>query len=84
MDYGSATPGIKWLIEVNKLDIGFYLPIFFSGLREKQDPYRFISLMGCCDFLQSGGAKIVPCIEKLIKPIKTNLATQDPEIIVMT
>jgi hypothetical protein len=84
LDYGKGTPGILWLIDVNKLDIKFYLPIFFNGLREKQDPYRFIALMGCCDMLNAGGAKIVPCIAQLINPIKINLATQDPEIIVMT
>ena len=26
--------------EVEKLDYHHYLPIFFDGLREKEDPYR--------------------------------------------
>ena len=35
---------IAWKIEVNKLDYHHYLPIFFEGMREKQDPYRFLAV----------------------------------------
>jgi len=38
------------------------LPIFFDGLREKIDPYRFLSIMGTNDLLERGENKILPVI----------------------
>jgi len=57
------------------------LPIFFEGIREKQDPYRFLAVQGVFDMLEKGGAKVLPVIPQLIIPIKTALNTRDPEII---
>ena len=38
---------IKWRIDaIDKLDYHHYLPIFFDGLREKEDPYRFLATQG--------------------------------------
>ena len=34
---------IQWKIEVIKLDFHHYLPIFVDGLRENEEPYRFIA-----------------------------------------
>ena len=54
-----------------QLDYHHYLPIFFEGIREKQDPYRFLSIQGVFDMLQKGGAKVLPVIPQLIIPIKS-------------
>jgi hypothetical protein len=35
---------IFWKVDVMQLDYHHYLPIFFEGIREKQDPYRFLSV----------------------------------------
>ena len=35
---------IYWKIDVTQLDFHHYLPIFFEGIREKMDPYRFLSV----------------------------------------
>uniref|UniRef100_A0A0K6SA75 Uncharacterized protein n=1 Tax=Chromera velia CCMP2878 TaxID=1169474 RepID=A0A0K6SA75_9ALVE len=73
---------IKWRIEaIDKLDYHHYLPIFFDGLREKDDPYRFLAVY---DMLNKGGAKILPVVPQLIIPIKTALNTRDAEIITTT
>ena len=37
---------IMWKVDVEKLDYTHYLPIFFDGLREKEDPYRFLAVQG--------------------------------------
>ena len=66
------------------LDYHHYLPIFFEGIREKQDPYRFLSVQGVFDMLEKGGAKVLPVIPQLIIPIKTALNTRDPEIVAIT
>jgi|UniRef100_A0A7S4FKM6 hypothetical protein len=73
---------IDWKVDIEKLDYHHYLPIFFDGLREKEEPYRFLSQQGCFDLLEKGGSKILPTIPQLIIPIKTALNTRDAEIIV--
>jgi hypothetical protein len=47
------------------------LPIFFEGIREKFDPYRFFAVQGVLDMLQKGGAKIIPVVPQLIISIKS-------------
>lgn len=75
---------VDWKVEIEKLDYHHYLPIFFDGIREKEDPYRFLAIQGCYDLLEKGGAKILPTIPQLIIPIKTALNTRDPEIMCAT
>jgi len=72
---------ITWKVDEKRLDYHHYLPIFFDGIREKEEPYRFLSVEGTFNLLQAGGSKIVNCIPQLIIPIKTALNTRDPEII---
>ena len=77
---------LKWLNDVDlaELDYHHYLPIFFEGLREKQDPYRFLAIQGIFELLDAGGARVLPVIPQLIIPIKTALNTRDPDIIAIT
>jgi len=75
---------IGWKISPEQLDYHHYLPIFFDGLREKIDPYRFLAIMGTYDMLERGGTKILPVIPQLIIPIKTALNTRDPDVIQVT
>jgi hypothetical protein len=35
---------IQWKVDIEKLDYHHYLPIFFDGLREKEEPYRFLAV----------------------------------------
>jgi len=42
---------IQWKIEVKQLDYHHYLPIFMEGIREKQEPYRFLAVQGVFDLL---------------------------------
>jgi hypothetical protein len=53
---------IFWKVDVMQLDYHHYLPIFFEGIREKQDPYRFLSVQGVFDMLEKGGPKVLPVI----------------------
>mmetsp|Transcript_122736 Transcript_122736/g.382114 ORF Transcript_122736/g.382114 Transcript_122736/m.382114 type:complete len:335 (-) Transcript_122736:114-1118(-) len=75
---------ISWKVEIDKLDYHHYLPIFFDGLREKEDPYRFLAIEGVHNMLSHGGSKILPVVPQLIIPIKTALNTRDPEVVVTT
>ncbi|KAL9651336.1 hypothetical protein ABK040_001288 [Willaertia magna] len=76
-----GTNEVHWKVKPDKLDYHHYLPIFFDGLREKEEPYRFLAVQGTFDLLKNGKDKIVNCIPQLIIPIKTALNTRDPEII---
>ena len=64
------TKKIAWKIDVQKLDYHHYLPIFFEGIREVQDPWRFLAVQGVFDMLEHGQAKVLPVIPQLIIPIK--------------
>ena len=73
---------IAWKVErVDKLDYHHYLPIFWDGVREKEEPYRFLAVKGVEDMLKAGGQKILPVIPQLIVPIKTALNTRDPAVV---
>jgi len=77
----AASNKIAWKVDVEKLDYHHYLPIFFDGLREKEEPYRFLAVEGAHNMLDKGGSKILPVVPQLIIPIKTALNTRDREII---
>merc|ERR1711972_527027 len=78
--HGAVGGKIAWKVECANLDYHHYLPIFFDGLREKEDPYRFLAVQGSYDMMEKGGAKLLPVVPQLIVPIKTALNTRDPEI----
>merc|ERR1719359_758033 len=75
---------ISWKVDIEKLDYHHYLPIFFDGLREKEDPYRFLAVQGTYDMLDKGGSKILPVVPQLIIPVKTALNTRDLKVIATT
>jgi len=78
--HGAVGGKIAWKVDVEKLDYHHYLPIFFDGLREKEDPYRFLAVQGCYDMMEKGGSKLLPVVPQLIVPVKTALNTRDPEL----
>jgi hypothetical protein len=75
---------IRWKVDVEKLDYHHYMPIFFDGLREKEDPYRFLAVEGTHNMLEKGGSKVLPVVPQLVIPLKVALNTRDPEVIATT
>jgi len=84
VEHEGSMAKIGWKITPEQLDYHHYLPIFFDGLREKIDPYRFLAVMGTYEMLERGGSKILPVIPQLIIPIKTALNTRDADVIRVT
>lgn len=78
----STSRSLLWRVNINTLDYHYFLPIFFDGLRELEEPFCFVALQGCYDLLEKGGSKILPTIPQLILPIKTALNTRHPTVIV--
>lgn len=81
VSFSGAHRKVAWKVDIEKLDYHHYLPIFFDGLREKEEPYKFLAHQGTRDLLTEGGQKILPVVPQLIIPIKTALNTKDPVII---
>jgi hypothetical protein len=62
---------VAWKVDITKLDFHHYLPIFFDGLREVEEPYAFLSEQGIKDMLINASSKVLPVIPQLIIPIKS-------------
>jgi hypothetical protein len=87
-----AVKTVEWKVKPEDLDFSYFLPIFIEGLREKTEPYEFISLMGSRGMIQSGlqtvdaagtkAAKLLPVVPQLILPMKRAFFTRDPATIV--
>lgn len=43
---------ISWKVEIERLDYHHYLPIFFDGVRETEEPFRFLATKGVEDLLK--------------------------------
>jgi len=83
IEHSGAGNRIQWKVDIDKLDYHHYLPILVDGLREKEEPYRFLAIQGTMDMLDHGGGKILPVIPQLIIPFKTALNTRDVSVIVV-
>jgi hypothetical protein len=84
IDHLGVQNKISWKIEVSKLDYHHYLPLFFSGLRETEEPYCFLSKAAIQDTLSQPNGKVLPVLPQLIIPIKEALNTRDPLIMLRT
>jgi hypothetical protein len=81
--FDGATRQILWKVDLGRLDYHHYLPIFFDGIREQAEPYKFLARQGVYNMMahKEGGSKILSVIPQLIIPIKTALGTRDHEVV---
>ena len=70
VDHGHSKPAIRWLVEPQRLDLHYYLPLFFDGLRETRFPESMLARQGVVTLVEMGGTDCVPIVGKLIQPIK--------------
>ena len=49
-----------YVVEINEDLLWSNLPLFFEGLREVEEPYKFIAFQGCTELLLRGGNKVLP------------------------
>lgn len=81
IDHRANCNAIKWKISPPDLDFHVYLPIFFDGLREVEDPFRFLAIQGTLDLIEAAPQKVLPVIPQLILPLKIALNTRTPNVI---
>lgn len=84
VDHKGFKNAVRWRVDPSQLDYHHYLPVFFDGVRERQDPYRFLAVKGVEDLLAAGGARVLPVVPQLVIPIKTALNTRDPAVMCVT
>ncbi|XP_027310069.1 parkin coregulated gene protein isoform X2 [Anas platyrhynchos] len=72
------------VVEIEKLDYHYYLPLFFDGLCEMTFPCEFFARQGIHDMLEHGGNKILPVIPQLIIPIKNALSLRNRQVLCVT
>jgi Parkin co-regulated protein len=82
IDHGGVANRLAWKVEIKKLDFHHYLPIFFDGIREMEQPYALVAEQGITDMLEAAPHKVLPVIPQLIIPLKLALNTRDKPIIV--
>ena len=70
LDY-QGTKKLIWTKSVELVDYHHYLPIFFDGLREKFDPYRYFAIAGTFEMIEKGSEKLPSIIPQLIIPLKS-------------
>ncbi|ETW02750.1 hypothetical protein H310_05249 [Aphanomyces invadans] len=81
VNFSGAVRKVQWQVDITQIDYTHYLPLFFEGLRELDEPYRFLALNGTMDMLEKGGDRPLACIPHLVIPIKQNLMTRHPTIL---
>ncbi|KAK5926084.1 hypothetical protein CgunFtcFv8_021684 [Champsocephalus gunnari] len=76
--------GSQWTVDIDKLDYHHYLPMFFNGLCETEQPFEFFARQGVHDMLEQGGTKVLLVIPQLIIPIKNALNTRNQQVMCNT
>lgn len=78
---------LKFTVPVEELNYNHILPILFSGIQEKQDPYRFVAFEGVFEVLETAadtGVDLLQSLPQLMKSIKQALNTRDPGVVYAT
>jgi hypothetical protein len=76
---------LLWEVEPSLLDYETYLPMFFGGLVETEEPHALFARRGIVDMVQHGDDEsIAEAVPRCIKPIRTALETEDQAICVTT
>jgi len=71
-----------WTVDIHDVNLQKYLPVFVDGLREKEDPYRFVAVEGATSLLDCcGGHQVLPVVPQLILPMKVALSSRDPQVV---
>ncbi len=60
MHHSEPDPARCAQVELSKLDYHHYLPMFFDGIRETQEPYRFLAVQVAPSVGTSGSSRPNP------------------------
>ena len=74
---------LVWSRPIESIDYNQYLPVFIDGIREQEEPGRFIAVQGTFDLLQAamGSNKVAQVVPQLVLPLKAALDCRDVLVI---
>eukprot|EP00164_Ancoracysta_twista_P004994 GFYU01006803.1.p1 GENE.GFYU01006803.1~~GFYU01006803.1.p1 ORF type:complete len:548 (+),score=149.15 GFYU01006803.1:99-1742(+) len=86
VEFAGAKRKLKWRVErVKDLDLEYYVPLFFEGLRETSDPYCFIANQGVREMLLVGKKKrVARALPQIISSVQKALHTRNQSVIKAT
>jgi hypothetical protein len=79
--------GIKWSKPFEELNVAKYLPLFYDGIREKEEHLLFLAKTGSMDMLKhiknaQAGSTILSALPALADKMRRALSTRDVELII--
>ncbi|GFT57425.1 parkin coregulated gene protein homolog [Nephila pilipes] len=69
------------MVDIDKLDFEYYLPIFCDALNETQFPFNVLAREGTIELMQAAKERILNVLPEVILGMKRALRTDKPEII---
>jgi hypothetical protein len=80
VDHGSVNT-LRWRGDVGSVPPEALLPLFLDGVRETEDPYRFIAVRGSEELLAAAGERALPALPALVQPLRRALITRDRSVV---
>jgi hypothetical protein len=79
----SGKRALEWRVEGGRaeaVDYKFYLPIFFDGLREEENPLPWLASTGLADLIKAAPHKIAPLVPLLVIPLRNAINTRRRDV----
>mmetsp|Transcript_33148 Transcript_33148/g.98656 ORF Transcript_33148/g.98656 Transcript_33148/m.98656 type:complete len:440 (-) Transcript_33148:238-1557(-) len=70
-----------WSNRPTDVQVGKWLPIFLEGIREYEEPYRFLSIMGSHDLITEAAGQLCHVAADCVAPLKKALDTREPTVV---
>lgn len=75
---------LSWVCPPEKLDYGYYLPMFLDGLKITEHPLAFIARQGVEDMLYAARGqadRIISLVPRIVTPLRDALVTYNKEVL---
>jgi len=82
IEHRSSGYSLNWICPLQTLDYDHYLPMFFDGIRVKEQPFKFMARQGVVELLDAAKGypeRILPSLPEIVKSLRTSLNTRDSE-----
>ncbi|GBM15917.1 Parkin coregulated gene [Araneus ventricosus] len=73
--------GLWWMVDIDKLDFEYYLPIFCDALNETQFPFDVLARDGAIDLLAVAKDRVLNVLPEVVAGMKKALNTENPQVI---
>jgi hypothetical protein len=80
VDHGGVS-ALRWRVDLAAIHAEDLLPVFFDGIRETEDPYRFLAVRGAEELIAAAGAAAGDVLPQLIPPLRRALVTRDRAVV---